>query len=170
VPRKATHKPILVVLLSASACVSTELSSTAHDPANPQAQSPPLPGASSALRPGFEPFAAYGIKGSGDVAGHEHGSQSERGGHSEHGSQSDGGGQSLHDDHSDHGATQVRGAHGATRASGDGGAGEDAGLRPKPQSSIVYVCPMHPEVRRSAPGRCPKCGMKLEPRRKDGAR
>ena len=27
-----------------------------------------------------------------------------------------------------------------------------------------YVCPMHPEVRRGQPGRCPKCGMDLEPR------
>jgi len=27
----------------------------------------------------------------------------------------------------------------------------------------LYVCPMHPEVRSSAPGRCPKCGMDLEP-------
>jgi Heavy metal binding domain len=25
-----------------------------------------------------------------------------------------------------------------------------------------YVCPMHPEVRASSPGRCPKCGMHLE--------
>ena len=27
----------------------------------------------------------------------------------------------------------------------------------------VYVCPMHPEVRQSQPGTCPKCGMALEP-------
>jgi uncharacterized membrane protein YraQ (UPF0718 family) len=27
----------------------------------------------------------------------------------------------------------------------------------------AYACPMHPEVRSSAPGRCPKCGMDLEP-------
>jgi len=26
-----------------------------------------------------------------------------------------------------------------------------------------YTCPMHPEVRSSAPGPCPKCGMALEP-------
>ena len=26
-----------------------------------------------------------------------------------------------------------------------------------------YTCPMHPEVRRDRPGRCPKCGMTLEP-------
>ncbi|WP_439113581.1 copper-transporting P-type ATPase [Hydrogenophaga sp.] len=27
----------------------------------------------------------------------------------------------------------------------------------------VYTCPMHPEVRQSHPGSCPKCGMTLEP-------
>ena len=27
----------------------------------------------------------------------------------------------------------------------------------------VYTCPMHPEVRQSHPGPCPKCGMALEP-------
>jgi len=26
---------------------------------------------------------------------------------------------------------------------------------------VVYVCPMHPEIVRDAPGKCPKCGMKL---------
>jgi FtsP/CotA-like multicopper oxidase with cupredoxin domain len=30
-------------------------------------------------------------------------------------------------------------------------------------SSSTYVCPMHPEVTRSEPGTCPKCGMKLIP-------
>ncbi len=29
--------------------------------------------------------------------------------------------------------------------------------------SGVYTCPMHPEVRKDAPGVCPKCGMALEP-------
>ena len=27
----------------------------------------------------------------------------------------------------------------------------------------VYTCPMHPEIRQSQPGNCPKCGMTLEP-------
>lgn len=25
----------------------------------------------------------------------------------------------------------------------------------------IYICPMHPEVRESTPGRCPECGMDL---------
>src|SRR6185437_15953498 len=34
---------------------------------------------------------------------------------------------------------------------------------PAPQKSAVWTCPMHPEVRRDAPGPCPICGMALEP-------
>ncbi len=30
---------------------------------------------------------------------------------------------------------------------------------------VIYTCPMHPEVRQSGPGSCPKCGMTLEPLR-----
>lgn len=29
-----------------------------------------------------------------------------------------------------------------------------------------YTCPMHPEVVRSKPGKCPKCGMTLVPMKK----
>ncbi len=40
--------------------------------------------------------------------------------------------------------------------------------RPKSTAQPVhlkatYTCPMHPEVRQEGPGRCPKCGMDLEP-------
>lgn len=31
-------------------------------------------------------------------------------------------------------------------------------------SPTEYTCPMHPEIVRSSPGSCPKCGMALEPR------
>ena len=30
-------------------------------------------------------------------------------------------------------------------------------------SGTIYTCPMHPEIRRDAPGSCPICGMALEP-------
>ena len=30
-------------------------------------------------------------------------------------------------------------------------------------SGAIYTCPMHPEVRQTGPGDCPKCGMTLEP-------
>ncbi len=28
---------------------------------------------------------------------------------------------------------------------------------------MIYTCPMHPEIRQTGPGSCPKCGMALEP-------
>lgn len=31
------------------------------------------------------------------------------------------------------------------------------------QEGATYTCPMHPEIRRAAPGACPICGMALEP-------
>ena len=34
---------------------------------------------------------------------------------------------------------------------------------PSDASDVIYVCPMHPEVRQKGPGSCPKCGMALEP-------
>ena len=34
------------------------------------------------------------------------------------------------------------------------------------EAAEVYVCPMHPEVTSSTPGKCPKCGMDLVKRRK----
>lgn len=37
-----------------------------------------------------------------------------------------------------------------------------ASIKPGPGTTI-YTCPMHPEIRRSAPGNCPICGMSLEP-------
>jgi Heavy metal binding domain len=30
-------------------------------------------------------------------------------------------------------------------------------------SGSIYICPTHPSVRQSAPGKCPKCGMALVP-------
>ncbi|MFM0084792.1 heavy metal translocating P-type ATPase [Paraburkholderia sediminicola] len=36
-------------------------------------------------------------------------------------------------------------------------------LAPERKPGVVYTCPMHPQVRQSAPGNCPICGMTLEP-------
>ena len=30
-------------------------------------------------------------------------------------------------------------------------------------AGVIYMCPMHPQIRRNAPGNCPICGMALEP-------
>ncbi|WP_419539486.1 copper-transporting P-type ATPase [Paraburkholderia bengalensis] len=32
-----------------------------------------------------------------------------------------------------------------------------------PDTGVIYTCPMHPQIRASAPGSCPICGMTLEP-------
>ena len=34
---------------------------------------------------------------------------------------------------------------------------------PSGDMATEYTCPMHPEIRQSSPGTCPKCGMTLEP-------
>lgn len=34
---------------------------------------------------------------------------------------------------------------------------------PVTQDGATYTCPMHPEVRMTAPGKCPKCGITLGP-------
>ncbi|MGH8111062.1 MAG: heavy metal translocating P-type ATPase [Rhodanobacteraceae bacterium] len=41
-------------------------------------------------------------------------------------------------------------------------AAESTGHVAEPVGAI-YTCPMHPEVRQTGPGHCPKCGMALEP-------
>jgi hypothetical protein len=33
--------------------------------------------------------------------------------------------------------------------------------------SATYTCPMHPEVTSAQPGKCPKCGMNLVPKKAD---
>ena len=38
-------------------------------------------------------------------------------------------------------------------------------IAPQPQlsPSVIYTCPMHPQIRQVGPGNCPICGMTLEP-------
>jgi hypothetical protein len=38
----------------------------------------------------------------------------------------------------------------------------------KAKPKADFTCPMHPDVSSPIPGRCPKCGMKLVPRKSDG--
>ena len=40
---------------------------------------------------------------------------------------------------------------------------------PAPIAATIYTCPMHPQIRRAAPGACPTCGMALEPETGAGA-
>lgn len=71
-------------------------------------------------------------------------------------------------EHSSHGA--VPGA--PTRSDGEMGSGSSH--RGQLESEVegetpIFECPMHPEVRQNEPGRCPKCGMKLVPKKGQSA-
>ncbi len=43
------------------------------------------------------------------------------------------------------------------------GGAKASSLQTRAGDGVIYTCPMHPEVRQSGPGSCPKCGMTLEP-------
>ncbi|MFC3362101.1 multicopper oxidase domain-containing protein [Pedobacter fastidiosus] len=38
---------------------------------------------------------------------------------------------------------------------------QDHGGTAVAQNAVIYTCPMHPEIKESKPGKCPKCGMAL---------
>jgi hypothetical protein len=61
-----------------------------------------------------------------------------------------------HHHHHRHG----HGAPAAQQGSGEAHAGAQEG-----GASVVHVCPMHPEVTSNGPGICPKCNMKLVPKK-----
>jgi hypothetical protein len=143
-PANQARKLLLLAAFSSAACVSTELTTSAGHPADPHASGGPVP-TSSTLAPAFEPFQAYGIQGTAEA-------------HEQH----------AHADHAQ--SVEPTPAGDAGHASHGQHAAADAGSSAAPDAGTVHVCPMHPEVRRAAPGRCPICGMKLVPRRKDGAR
>lgn len=58
-----------------------------------------------------------------------------------------------------HGHGMMHGGSGGTMQHGSGEV--RAGRARGPTNGAAYVCPMHPDVRQDAPGRCPRCGMVL---------
>lgn len=71
---------------------------------------------------------------------------------------------------SDSSSTDDHGGHDHAQAStGDGEAHEHEhnhvapGTEQGDPHATMYTCPMHLEIRQQGPGRCPKCGMHLEP-------
>lgn len=51
----------------------------------------------------------------------------------------------------------------ATDAGKQAGTRSPTAAKTSVTAETVYTCPMHPEIRQSQPGSCPKCGMTLEP-------
>lgn len=49
--------------------------------------------------------------------------------------------------------------------SGGGSGGVKSESPPNSGATVVYTCPMHPEVQQGSPGKCPKCGMELVPKK-----
>lgn len=49
------------------------------------------------------------------------------------------------------------------KPAGQGGRAGTAPAATGGPDAVSYTCPMHPEIRQSAPGSCPKCGMTLVP-------
>lgn len=73
-----------------------------------------------------------------------------------------------HDGHARHGPATTPSAvsHGG-REPGAPSAAPAPPSAPAPEAAH-YTCPMHPEVLSPTPGRCPKCGMPLEPKKAGG--
>ncbi len=53
------------------------------------------------------------------------------------------------------GAHIAHGGHGHQHGEPDGNKDQNA------TGSLIYACSMHPEIRQTYPGSCPKCGMTL---------
>ncbi len=70
------------------------------------------------------------------------------------GSTQDSPGHDHHHDHAQAGGSSDHGGHGGSPAASDAGT-----------HGAVYVCPMHREVTSHAAGICPKCNMKLVPKK-----
>jgi hypothetical protein len=124
-----------VAVVGAAASVETTLQDADVPAANPDAAVAPLHSTAEALHTGFDPFVRYST----DAAAaapepqHEHAPAAEP--------------QHEH-------APAAKPQHEHAPPPADGGAAPGA---------VIYSCPMHPQIRGSAPAKCPICGMKLVP-------
>jgi Cu+-exporting ATPase len=68
----------------------------------------------------------------------------------------------AHDEHHAHHGHD-RHEHAAHDRDAEGARKKQAAVTAAAATGTVWTCPMHPEIRRDAPGACPICGMALEP-------
>lgn len=158
------RRPALVLVFAASACATApDRPVSADDPANPEAAPAPIPRVATSLDPSptaleAVPEAPPSPKSEVPPRGRpvpvpDHmGATTESAGVSS--ARPDAG-------HGEHGkAPAPKPAPG--KATGKATGHEGHGGRAAPE---LYTCPMHPEVISKTPGTCPKCGMKLVPKK-----
>jgi hypothetical protein len=136
-------------------CVRTSLE-TSDPRANPEGHTARMEQPATALKPGFDPFQAYPDDATvepeqgGDPAHHHH----HHHGHAGHDMTPADAGTAL--DAMDHSAHSPAGK---AKPSGEA----------PPKAPASFTCPMHPQIVRDAPGRCPICGMDLVPKKTKSA-
>lgn len=130
-------------------CSSTQLQVDRNHPASPSAASAPLPAVGLALDPGFDakhPEPSDDRSPAGAPA-NEHSS-----GHQHHGGAAAPPANSI--DAREGGASNGHDQH---RAKPTVPASDSDDAAPQ------WTCPMHPQILQAEPGKCPICGMKLQP-------
>jgi hypothetical protein len=136
---------LLMVVLQAASCASTQLETGPEHPASSQAPSSPLPRPTQAFDQGFDP-GATGTAPSAASPEHSHS-------HAHRATQD---GQSS-------GSNPAHEHEPAASDSANRGIQGGATNTDKAAEEKRWTCPMHPEVIKSEAGRCPKCGMNLVP-------
>jgi hypothetical protein len=145
-------RSVAFLILSATvltACVGTELAVPTTHPGNPQARAATLP-SFSGLRADFDASRdAASSNAAHDHAAAPAGSSSGTDPHAGHAH--------WHEGHDADGASAPE-QHGQAASAPKAQDGSNA-------AAVSYTCPMHPEVEQDKPGACPKCGMKLVPKK-----
>lgn len=177
---------VLSVALGSMGCVSAQ-SPGPRDASSAQAMVPAPADVGSALAPGYDPLADDDERSHSEqqhseprsnagAPAHTHTTPSVDGphaaapAHAPHGPEHEPAKQMDHSGHThhDHGAAD-HSQHGAHTSSPK--PDKDVAPTAAPTAddeTVIYVCPMHPEVTDTKPSRCPKCGMKLEPSKSSG--